>query len=632
MKRLEHLFVSNLHGLNILRILSSRETRTAKFLHCRTAGRIGRLLFSSKIRFIPDHAFTPFNGTSFTDQRYRSIMEMTASTFAREENKYLRRTFEQNMALSVYEGVGLIMDQEVLSNSLAGPACILLPLTSFDEILTHRYGTSDRHISWCFGEARLRRALKTFAPYCIKFGLALWRWLTFLPTAGVGKGIVPREQFAICVPNHRGGQDIGLRHDLFWLGSETHWYPTVLEYATPNYPLAGDFLDALKSRNVRVVESHLKGKAVAMSERWVPGEIFLKGTLRSLLTFMRDIPHLLRSTKLLSWWKALQRLRFNLQVSERKDFYEYYNIKAELITGFTLEEPVHTYALSQLGGISCSLQYSTWIDPFGNHTSTSTLHLYFGDYVQRLNLPFSADVNILNGYIFKTPLCNAVSHVNRIKTALRAAGARRSVGFLDEGFMLPALGKMALQFYEYLFERIIQEDDFGVVIKPKKNYCLEILQDKLGKVYGKALATGRLVILNWDYYPGIIGQCVDLTVGILGTAPLESAIMGGRTIYLNPLGHIPSYLAEERDTIFDSVDDAVKAVESCLGDGAKSRIGHHSQAFLQSVDHYRDDEVSARIEYLLMTYLAELSDGKRPNDALTKTLRGFSSKWNASFI
>jgi hypothetical protein len=622
----ESVFVTHLGSLNTIRILSQARLRRAGQIHCKKAGLLGRLCLGSKIRKIPENYYAKFRESNFSDYRSQSTLEMATDALGGEPDRYLRRFLQQALAWSVFDPIGLIQDCE-LAEIQGARSTVLVPLNPFLGLLRKRYETDSLQICWGFGVRQVHEVLVRL----LSHGLGLVQALSGLLASGP-RNVESAGAPALSVLNFRGGTSLDARTDFFWLGPSEADHPIVFEYAHTKYPLSPQYVSELSDRGIRIVETHRGGRELPGSEQWRPGRIFLTRSRGTVIECLDDLLGALRRISLFDTWASLQKFDFGMQTNRRVDYYERYNIRAELLSGLTLAESAHSAALRELGGVTCTLQYSAGIDPLGSHTSTSTFHMHFGESVKTWGFAFLADFNILNGYTFKTPLIDGVRGADELRDQLKRCGARRTVCFLDEGIQHGGLEKPILGFYEHLLRKTVEEKDFGVIVKPKKNDHIDLLRSEFGDLYRDAVTSGRFIVLDWNYYPGLAGLATDLTVGILSTAPFETAMLGARTIYLNPFGYLPSFLTDVQENVFDSVDDTIVALERILDGKDTARLGLHAESFLGTIDALRDGDVSRRVQYLLSSCLEEIKHGASLERAVETAISGLRERWPVQFV
>jgi hypothetical protein len=622
----DSVFVTRLGLLNTLRILAQVRLRRAGAVHCKEAGFFGRFCLGIRIRKIPEHYYARYRESNFCDYRSRSTLELATDSLGSEPDRYLKRFLQQVFAWSVFDAIGLIQDSELVATR-GGRSTVLIPFNPFLGLLRRRYETETRRICWGFNAKQFQDILVRLFSHGPGLIHALPRLLS--PRA---RNLAEAGDPALSVLNFRGGCSIDARTDFFWLGPSDPDHPIIFEYGHTKYPLSSRYVSELSERGIRIVETHSKTREVPGSEQWRPGRIFLARSMGTVLRLVVDLLAAFRAMSLLKVWISLHTFDFQMQMNRRVDFYECYNIRAELLSGLTLSESAHSAALRELGGVTCAAQYSVAIDPLGGHTSTSTFHLHFGESVKTWDLAFQADFNILNGYTFKTPLLGGVDESRDLRRRLERCGVRRTVCFLDEGFEPDGIEEPIFGFYRYLLQKIVEEKDFGAVVKPKKNDHVDLLRSEFRDLWERAVKTGRFIVLDWRYYPGVAGLAADVTVGVMSTAAFETALLGARTIYLNPFGYLPAFLSGVQDNVFDSVTDTIVAVERILDGEDGAGLGLHPESFLCSIDALRDGDVSRRVQYLLSSCLDEIKHGASLERAVKATISGLRQRWPVQFV
>jgi hypothetical protein len=555
-------------------------------------------------------------------------LALTGRQFVEENDQYRRRHLQQQMAWFVYEALKLLKDYQVsVGSRMPEKPLLLLPMSPFIHVLRAHFAEHTVGVWWAFGQGRLSKASRRMAAIVVRMTQAL---VTIVKSL-LNQQPLDREPLTISVQNFRGGGDPELRHDLFWVPVKWEKFRIVLEYGVTAYSFGSAFLDDLEKRGILMVETHLGRKHFVRSVMWRPGWIYLSRGLWALNEMRQRVWTMFKLSSdqwFLEFWKAVHDCRFALLVGERLDFYQRFNIKADFSSGFSFHEPAHSKAIAQCGGITCTAQYTTWPDALGNHTSTSSFHLYFGTYLAETGRPLLAEVNLPLGYLYKTPLGSRAHRVDALKDCLLRRGVAKSICFLDENFYdSQDVRERILPLYQHLMQMVLEQKEFGVLVKPKKNRSLEVLREELRGIYDRAVDTGRFIALDWRWYPGLAAQCADLTIGPPTTATMEAAIMGCPTIYINALGYVPDFLAAARANVYETDPEVLEAIEKFFQSADRKEIGFHSEQFLRSIDHFRDDSVSERICDLLVTYLQKVEKGLERSEAMSQTVNHFVRGW-----
>jgi hypothetical protein len=627
----DRVFIYHLSLVDALRMLASSRLRHATTIHSKTSSPLARRLVGRRLSTIPDHSEECLDGMNYCDLRSRTTLAMTAVMFGNEPNPHLRRHLEQSMAREIYQSIDLLHDERLMAGAPGDRVEVLLPFGPFHRGLTCRLSGPHRVIGWCVGQRNLRLSLRRIGRYLYRAGGALVRPLA-LATSPARRPPPATRRPALCVPDFRGGTHIDGRHDLFWLGDRQAPYPIVLEYVT-DYPLSAGFVRQLSDKGVRVVTTRPGATPTTGVSVWWPGGTYLRYVARACCRLAGRLARLpVSRARALGLWKAWQAFQFDMLAAERIDLYRSQGVRAEFRSGFTPAEPAHSEALRQIGGASISAQYSTGVDPYGSHTSSSTFHLSIGTWVHSWGFPLAAEYHLLNGYPFSGAATGARDRVEALRNQLRERGAQRAICFLDEGFTSPRLAAETLRVFAHLVDAVLREPSLGLVVKPKKNASLAALEREIGEPYRAALATGRVAALDWAEYPAAAGAAADLTIGVLSTAPMECAIMGCRTIYLSPSGYVPRFMEPARSNVFDSAERVNKAIDALIAGRDDGSLGCHTEEFLRAIDHHRDHKGSERIDWLLSQFLGAVEEGATRDEAIERTVRGYAARWGAGSV
>lgn len=620
-RRYAQILIAELGVANSLRILATGRLRTAGAIHCKRATRTARWIFGRRIVSIPDHSYTPVADGYFISVLNDRLVDITNDAFD-EPDRYIKRFLEMGMATDLNGSVALGLDYEILAAGLDGDTCLLVPWSPFLDVLRRRYDGGGLAIGWCFPGAALRQSARTFGVACAKTLRGAARWVRHGRSTPGGERTTPK----VSVVCHRGGQALSLRSDLFWL-SPGRPYPNVIaELRTSLYPFSEAMIDELAQREIVVVETHGRRRLSTRALYWQPGAGFVVGFLKSVAGLAHRLVKERRMSPGLRWWRFVQELRFNLFLHERLDYCRTFNVKAEMKLGMLVTEPAHSSALAQVGGITVTQQYSVSIY-FGISTSTSTIHLYFGRRSGEIKAPLLADVSLLNGYVFTRNLLASEDVVRQLRLTLERQGVERSVCFFEENPAPEFRARFILPVYRYLMEKVLADPSFGVLIKPKKDSTVAVLEREIGPLFDRARQTGRFVMLRWHNYPGVVAQAVDLATGVLGTSTLEAVVVGSRTLHFNPRGALPLFFQGAESNIFETVDTFTAAVDAFFRPDSNDAIGRHSADFREGVDHYGDGLAGERMEYLGLGYVGELEKRATPQEALARTLAGFDARW-----
>lgn len=616
------IVIAELGLANSLRILATRRLRAAGAIHCKRTTRVARWLWRRRIVPIPDHSYTPVADGYFFSVLNDRLIEIMEGAFD-EADRYVRRFLELRLAIDVTGSVSLLLDHEILAPSLGRYTFLLVPRSPFLHAIRCRYEQEGLEIGWCFSGVGLRSTVRPLGAACAKTVRAAVHWLCRGRVTPGGERTAPM----VSVLCHDGGESLSLRSGLFWLAPGRNYPNVIVERGTTHRAISDAMVAELQQRGVTFVETHGRKRRNNRSLYWQPGPIFLRGFVRSAACLAWRLLRERKTSLRVRWWRFVQELTFNLFLHQRLDYCTTFNVKAEMRLGTEPFEPAYSSALAQLGGITVTQQVSVSIF-YSGATSTSTVHLYFGRrYSSEIKSPLLSDFSLMNGYVFKSGILASQEIVRELRSTLACAGVLRSVCFLEENPVEEFKDRLLFPVYRFLMEKVLEDPQFGVLIKPKKGPTVAVLEKAMGPLFDRARRTGRFIVLDRYHYPGVVAQAVDLATGVLGTGTLEAVVTGQRTVHLNWRGALPSFFCGAEPNIYETVEGFTTAIETVLQQGPGCNIGRHSTDFLQGVDHYGDGLAGERMEHIALEYVSALGKGAAPQQALEQTMAGFDSRW-----
>jgi hypothetical protein len=221
-----------------------------------------------------------------------------------------------------------------------------------------------------------------------------------------------------------------------------------------------------------------------------------------------------------------------------------------------------------------------------------------------------------DGYVFDASFALLTDRARQHEAQLRERGARFIVGYLDESVQDGKYGLIDRDDHRSevmaLMRMLASEPDTGLIVKT------QFQRNTPSALYGEtdefatARATGRYLELvrgatRNTVFPAEAALASDLVIGHLvgGTAALESALAGTRTVLIDPYNVRSRHdaLYRRANILFPSLALALDAVVRYRrGDAAMRDLGDWS-AILPAFDPYRDGRsghrMRARLEALL---------------------------------
>ena len=215
------------------------------------------------------------------------------------------------------------------------------------------------------------------------------------------------------------------------------------------------------------------------------------------------------------------------------------------------------------------------------------------------------------GYPFDAAFALVRQRATGARQKLRAAGATCVVAYYDENFFVGT--KYGLTTYEEhcdelrrLLERVVSDPSFGLVTKVQfqRNSASRI--PSLQALVTQAESTGRYLELVKGEHRNVVlpseaALMADIAIGhaVGGTASLEAALAGARSIVVNPyrMRDANQPLYARADLQFPSLDAALAAIDEYRA-GNRPLLGDWS-TLLPHMDAFRDGAAARRIRRAL---------------------------------
>ena len=175
-----------------------------------------------------------------------------------------------------------------------------------------------------------------------------------------------------------------------------------------------------------------------------------------------------------------------------------------------------------------------------------------------------------------------------------------------------------------------------MLVKPKNEENVLILQKELNELIQKAKATGRLCILGKNASPADAALFSDFSIAIASYSTLViSALQGARVIYLEheqtnkgPQGKYCTLhnLGPNRCAFYD-LESIKSALLQYFDDPQSNPNLGDASSVLDEFDPFRDGKAGERIGEYVSWYLEGLSKGLNREGALQYSTRKYANKW-----
>tara|TARA_Y100000389_G_C17412624_1_gene491837 strand:- start:563 stop:1441 length:879 start_codon:yes stop_codon:yes gene_type:complete len=208
-------------------------------------------------------------------------------------------------------------------------------------------------------------------------------------------------------------------------------------------------------------------------------------------------------------------------------------------------------AIHDLKGYALGFSMSYPLHDYSSHLNIDAFDYFFccGDLKYEKSKNSNLKKLISLGYVTDYKFLSKKNESNQLREKLLKTGAEYILGFFDQGYddnTIFSIGYLPSRSgYKFLLEKVISNEKFALIIKPKKP---KLLKTKLSKVYcllEEAKKTGRCIVFdnyhenhvkNFDDIPAKIAMASDLTIHdtlIAGSAGLESALVNCKSVYFD---------------------------------------------------------------------------------------------------
>lgn len=328
------------------------------------------------------------------------------------------------------------------------------------------------------------------------------------------------------------------------------------------------------------------------------------------------------------------------EVDDWRAFFRDYNVKVQFsISPSHLMGMAKRMALDLEGGVQIGTQRNfivsgTDMDTHGRRTQ----HVFFtwGDPQYAFDLgAFNCEKTLLvSGFTYGSAPSGRAQQTEELRARLKAAGARFTVALFDNSFGdFHITRNMVVRFYRAFLLWLLEHEEAGLVIKPKKPKLFEELLEIQG-LLGQAKATGRCVELSGALgrFPGDAVACADVSVGLfLSTAVIEAAVCGHRGVHcdLSRLHRHPFYRWGRGKVVFDDEHKLIEAItQHMLDPSGAPGLGDHAPV-LNGLDPFRDGQAGRRVGEYMKWLLDAFDAGMGRDGAIAFANERYVGAWGA---
>ena len=408
---------------------------------------------------------------------------------------------------------------------------------------------------------------------------------------------------------------------------------TLLCCLHPNYPMRKAVLAEYEDLGVRWV-SLARNAVEGTGTNWRPGP--LRGT-----TVARYRTAILDSeiTNDLEHWVARLSLSLLSQVDYWQAFFSQHNVRVLLLRSGGPEEKIAKRIASALLGVAMVASQRSHYAARGNAVGAMTADVVFcwGDpnaAVGQDNENYN-DHLVITGFSGEAAFDEGRAQGQFYRSQLTQAGARFIIGLFDNGYQPNSTRSRStmILFYRHFLTWVLDGQDRGLVIKPKRDYIPPDLSE-VGELLAAAEASGRCLVLSEEVGPQDVAFSSDLCVGIgHSTAVVISAIAGCRAVHcdlsVTPNHHLETWGLGR--VLFHDLETLDRAIESHLRDPNESVLGDFTPV-MDDLDPFRDGGATDRTEAYISWLLEAFDGGLDRAEALQEASSKYAATWGADKV
>lgn len=340
-------------------------------------------------------------------------------------------------------------------------------------------------------------------------------------------------------------------------------------------------------------------------------------------------------------WVAENGNRIIREVHYWRSFHNHFNIKVHYITeeGFARNiAQMIAFDIDEKEGILIGRQRSEIFLPALFFLAYHIKHIFFV-WNRRVGQYLKPDGTDIEGLVISGYQNHIFQKYEDRAAKLRSHGAQFIIALFDSGhgYEVAYSTKTMSGYYESFLRWVIDDPSIGLIIKPKKPKFYDSLNPLVHKLFARAVATGRCIMVDdaWGKLPAEIAVGADIAVGIGSpSAVLEAVLTGCRGVFYDVTNMIDHefYSWGDGRLVFNDCARMIKAirlykeepqVEPALGDWS----GH-----LEELDPFRDGKGGARMGMYMKWLLDSLDNGDGKAKAIEKASARYAEKWGSDKV
>ncbi len=308
-------------------------------------------------------------------------------------------------------------------------------------------------------------------------------------------------------------------------------------------------------------------------------------------------------------------------------------------------------AMNEKGGISAVFQTSYYEFPVAYSSINTDINFSFSTTAPMIEMKQGSNIiyNICIGNLAQSGKMFFKEESKTLRKRLHSFGAQKIISYFDQDISVDqrwgTSRTNAIESYQFLLDKVLQENWLGLIIKPKKPKNIRKVFGDVNSLLDKALATGRCYIFdNYDNFspknfknpPSLCAMASDISIQemmVAGTAGDEAALTGTPTLMMDRYGVTESqfYKLGIGKVVFNDWQELWGNVKKHWRKKPISGFGDWSP-IMDDIDPFRDGKASLRLTRFLNSLSEGFNYGLSKSDNLEKAVGIYTSEWGEDKI
>jgi len=361
-----------------------------------------------------------------------------------------------------------------------------------------------------------------------------------------------------------------------------------------------------------------------------------------------ELKHHLKSSQKsnnINKWMQSTAIKLCEKASFWRTFFNYNGIRIHLDSmEMGLETVIKQIALHSIGGLSIgkSRSYPIYHDSWFFYPN-DVFFSWSIETAKRINSFNEHIENVLvSGFPYAVPKKKSESGTGGREELLKSNKTRFNILLLDsnhgknDGLDQLIEKSTMIRFYQIFLDWVLEDEDIGLIIKPKKSDLMANLPEVITKIENVKEKTGRcyLVENSFQKIPSSYLKSIDVVVGTgiwFSGSVIECVMHGTKGIYYD----YPNLQYHEADlyawgknkVIFPDIDVMISALKAYKNDSSTNpNLGDWSTN-IDELDPFRDNKGGERIGAYMRWLLENFNKGKNRGEAIENANKLFAESW-----